>query len=360
LATPCLSIDLEKIEHNARVVVGLCGQHGIEVAGVTKAVCGMPEVAQAMLRGGVTSIADSRLANIHRLKAGGIETEFVLLRIPALADVHDTVLSTDVSLNSELAVLAALSQVAERLGRQHQVLLMVDLGDLREGVWPGALEGLVRKTIQLPGIRIVGLGTNLACFSGVPPSVDNMLRLVALGEAMEQIIGYELRWLSGLNSSGLELIASGRLPPRINHARIGEAILLGRETTHRSPWPETYQDAFVLSAEVLELKRKPSLPAGERGEDAFGEQPVFEDKGLRDRALLNLGREDVDVAGIRPLQPRLEIVGASSGYLVLDVTEADGDIRVGDELAFSLNYAALLAAMASEYVIKQLQPGGTV
>ncbi len=357
MMTPYLRIDLQKIEHNARCIVGLCEQHGIEVAGVTKAVCGMPEVARAMLRGGVTCIGDSRLANIHRLRGSGVDTEFVLLRIPALSDVHDTVLSTDVSLNSEPAVLEALSQVAHRLGRQHEVVLMVDLGDLREGIWPDALDHLVCEVRGLAGVRVVGLGANLACFSGVAPSIENMQRLVALGEQVEQSIGEELRWLSGLNSSGLGLIASGQVPQRINHARIGEAILLGRETRHRKPWPETYQDAFLLCAEVLELKRKPSVPAGERGEDAFGGQPVFEDRGLRNRALLNLGREDVDVAGIRPLDPRLEVVGASSGYLVLDVTEADGDIRVGDEVRFSVNYAALLAAMTSEYVIKKFQQG---
>ena len=358
MTTPYLTIDLEKIERNARCIVGLCERHGIEVAGVTKAVCGMPEVAQAMLRGGVTAIADSRLANIHRLRGSGVDTRFVLLRLPALSDVHDSVLSTDVSLNSEPAVLQALSQVAHRLGRQHQVILMVDLGDLREGIWPDSLDPVVRKAIELPGIRIVGLGTNLACFSGVAAGVDNMRRLVALGEQVEQIMGDELRWLSGLNSSALELIASGQLPRRINHARIGEAILLGREALHRKPWPQTCQDAFVLSAEVLELGRKPSLPAGERGEDAFGGRPVFEDRGLRDRALLNLGREDVDVAGIRPLDPRLQIIGASSGYLVVDVTDAHGEIRVGDQLDFSLNYAALLAAMTSGYVIKRFQQGG--
>lgn len=358
MTTPYLTIDLKKIEHNAGSIVGLCGQYGIEVAGVTKAVCGMPEVARAMLRGGVTAIADSRLANIHRMKAAGVDAGFMLLRLPALSTVSDTVLATSVSLDSEPSVLQALSQSAQRLGRQHEVVLMVDLGDLREGVLPDALLPLVATANELPGIRIVGLGSNLACLGGVVPSVENMRQLVVLAGEVEQAIGRKLRWLSGLNSSGLELVASGQLPQRINHARIGEAILLGRETIHRRPWPETFQDAFVLSAEVLELKRKPSVPTGERGEDAFGQQPVFKDKGLRQRALLNLGREDVDVNGVRPLDPRLEIVAASSGYLVLDVTAAGGDIRVGDEVAFSVNYSALLATMTSEYVSKRLTTGG--
>lgn len=142
------------------------------------------------------------------------------------------------------------------------------------------------------------------------------------------------------------------MPARINHARIGEAMLLGRETTHRQPWPDTYQDAFVLHAEVLELKQKPSIPVGERGEDVFGQHPHFEERGEILRALLNIGREDIAVDGITPLDERLTILGASSGYLVVDVTPAAGSIQVGDTLSFSLNYSALLAAMTSEYVKK--------
>jgi predicted amino acid racemase len=148
------------------------------------------------------------------------------------------------------------------------------------------------------------------------------------------------------------------MPRRVNHARIGEAILLGRETTHRRPWPGTFQDAFIVRAEVLEQKAKPSVPVGELAEDAFGELPTFEDRGVRLRALLNLGREDVAVDGLTPLDPGVTIIGASSGYLVVDVTDASDRTEVGSELAFSLNYGALLRVMTSVYVEKQAVSGG--
>lgn len=358
MTCPRLNINLDKIEHNSRTVVELCAQHGIAVTGVTKAVCGNPEVATAMLRGGVGSIADSRLENIHRLMAAGVNTSYMLLRLPPLSGVDTVVESLGLSLNSELSVLRALSAAAIRRGVQHDVILMLDLGDLREGIWPDDLLPFVHEAIGLPGIRIAGIGANLACFSGVVPDERNMNRLVGLADALEQSFDIALRWISGINSSGLELIASGRMPGRVNHARIGEAILLGRETVHRSAWPGTFQDAFVLYAEVLELKTKPSLPVGECSEDAFGRWPLFEDRGDIRRALLNVGREDIDVEGITPVDLRLRILGASSGYLVMDVSAAADDIRVGDELAFSLNYSALLAAVTSEYVKKSTVPGG--
>lgn len=153
-------------------------------------------------------------------------------------------------------------------------------------------------------------------------------------------------------------MAAGAMPKRVNHARIGEAILLGRETTQRNPWPNTFQDAFILHTEVLELKTKPSVPLGLRGEDAFGEHHEFEDRGEILRALLNVGREDINVEGITPQDPRVTILGASSGYLAVDVTAATGSIRVGDTLSFSMNYGALLTAMTSEYVKKRAYQGG--
>jgi predicted amino acid racemase len=353
MAAPCLTIDLDKIEHNTRCIVALCSEHGIEVAGVTKVTCGHPEVAKAMLRGGVSAIADSRLENIQRLRAAGIQTSWMLLRIPPLSGVEQVVDTVDVSLNSELAVLAGLSAAAVQRGKVHDVILMVELGDLREGILPQELSAFVAQAIRLPGIRIRGLGANLACFAGVVPGEDNMQQLVASADAIERDFGLRLAWISGINSSGLELLQAGRMPARVNHARIGEAILLGRETTRRRPWPGTVQDAFLLHAEVLELKHKPSLPRGEQCEDAFGRRPQFMDRGTILRALLNVGREDVDVKGIVPLDARLTVLGASSGYLVIDATAAAGSIQVGDTLAFTLNYSALLTAMTSGYVKKR-------
>ncbi|MDH4193852.1 MAG: alanine/ornithine racemase family PLP-dependent enzyme [Nitrospirota bacterium] len=353
MASPYLTIDLNKIEHNSRTIVSVCQSHGISVTGVTKGVCGQPEVAKAMLRGGVSSLADSRMENIHRLQAAGIHTRYMLLRLPPLSEVEEVVGTIDVSVNSEIAVAEALSQAACRRGMVHDVMLMVELGDLREGIPPDQLLPFVRAAMQLSGIRIQGIGTNLACFGGVVPSTDNMARLVELATAVEELVGYRLEWISGMNSSGLDLLVAGETPMRINHARIGEAILLGRETVHRRPWPGTFQDAFLLHAEILELKKKPSLPVGTRSEDAFGELPEYQDRGEMIRALLNVGREDVVIEGMTPLDSQVTIVGASSGYLVVDVTRTDTAYGVGDELIFSLNYAALLRVSTSEYVKKR-------
>jgi predicted amino acid racemase len=110
---------------------------------------------------------------------------------------------------------------------------------------------------------------------------------------------------------------------------------------------------------VIELKHKPSVPIGPRGEDAFGHVPSFVDRGEVDRALVNVGREDVDVEALTPTDPRLSILGASSDYLIVDVTGAPGEVRVGDELIFSLGYGALLAVMDSQFVERRFVGSAT-
>lgn len=353
MAEPYITIDLEKIEQNARAITALCARHDIEVTGVSKVTCGMPPVAKAMLRGGVTTIGESRLDNIRRLKANGVHAPIMLLRIPPLSAVETIVTTVDISLNSEFSVIEELANAARNKGLTHEIMLMVDLGDLREGIWPNDLLPIAREVAALPNIRIVGLGTNLSCYGGVVPTEENMARLAEYATQIEMECRLRLRYVSGGNSSSLPLIAAGKMPARVNHIRIGEGILLGRETVHRAAWPDTHQDAFLLHAEVIELKHKPSVPIGETGEDAFGHKPVFEDKGEMLRAILNIGREDIPPDGIAPRDERLSILGASSDHLLLDVTPAKDALRLGQELTFTMNYGALLMAMTSAYVEKR-------
>jgi len=192
MGRPRLSVDLAKIEGNARAIVRDCARHGIAVTGVTKGVCGSPEVARAMLRGGVESLGESRLENVARLRAAGVECPVMMLRLAPLSRVDEVVETVELSLHSELAVLEALAAAAKRRGRVHPVLLMVDLGDLREGVWPDALPALARAASGLDGVRVVGLGTNLTCYGGVVPTESHLERLVVLADEIEQVLGHRL------------------------------------------------------------------------------------------------------------------------------------------------------------------------
>ena len=220
---PILTVDLEKLKTNARRMTEICSAGGISVTGVTKVCCGMPAVARVLLEGGVTSLGESRMENIYRLRASGITVPIMLLRIPPLSAVEEIVANVDISLNSELSVIRALSRAAEERGMVHKILLMVDLGDLREGIWPEDLMELVSRIVDLPGIRIAGIGTNLTCYGGVLPSPENMGSLAKWADRIEARFNLELEWVSGGNSSAIPLLLKGGMPSRINNLRIGRS-----------------------------------------------------------------------------------------------------------------------------------------
>lgn len=352
-----LEINLEAIRDNTAKVVEICHQQDIAVLGVTKGFTAIHQIVAAMVEGGVDGLADSRMENILKLRRRGFNKPITLLRIPRLSNVKNVVRYADVSVNSEVAVMQALSRAALEMGKVHKVILMLDVGDLREGVMKGNILNTVRQIIDFHGIQLIGLGTNMGCFGGILPSNDNLGFLVEVKNFLDAYLGYDLEVISGGGTSTLALVEQRRLPAGINQLRVGEGILLGTDTTNSRKIPWLRHDAFLLRAEVIEVKAKPSVPIGEIGRDAFGNIPEFQDQGMRNRAILALGKQDVYVEGIIPTDEHMKILGASSDHLIVDVTDCLRNIRVGDEISFCLNYAGLLSACDSKYVKKRFKGG---
>lgn len=350
---PAVRVDTKKLTHNTRLLVKKCGRFGIDVVPVTKVYCGMPEIAKASVAAGVKVLADSRLENIKKLK--DIPVPKMLLRIPMLSQVDEIIDNVDISLNSEYEVIKALSEKAVRKGKVHKIILMVDLGDLREGEWNETAVEYAGRIIDLKGIKLIGIGTNLTCYGAVIPSSENLGLLVSLAEEIESRYGIKLEIISGGNSSSLHLVEKGEIPVRINQLRLGESIVLGNETAYGEKIEGAYDDVFTFAAEIVELKEKPSVPVGETGVDAFGEKPVYTDRGIRKRAILAAGRQDIKPDGIKPRDKAAIVLGASSDHLIIDVSDCSKDYKIGDIMEFDMSYGALLAAFTSEYVNKVIE-----
>jgi predicted amino acid racemase len=111
--------------------------------------------------------------------------------------------------------------------------------------------------------------------------------------------------------------------------------------------PGPYADAVKADAEVVEGKAKPPAPEGETGPDAFMRTREWPDLGIRRRAVLAMGEIDLNVGWLTPTRPGVVIVGASSDHTVLDVTDADPPVDVGDELEFDTDYVAVAVGWAS-------------
>ena len=342
---PCITADLSKLAENVTLINEKCAGHGLDIIGVTKGFCAHPDIAAAYVEGGVSGLGDSRIKNLEKLSLFNVPK--YLLRIPMLSEIESVIEYADISLNSEPAAIQALGREAFRRGKVHKIILMVELGDIREGVLPVDVPACIREIENIKGVELSGIGANLSCFGGVIPDENNMAQLAELVDQIEQEFGIRVGIVSGGSTSSFPLLDQGKMPDRINQLRLGEMLFLG---THMGEG--IHDDVFKMSAEIIEVKHKPSVPTGEIGLDAFLRKPVFEDRGIRKRALLAVGRQDVDPDHIRPCDQDIDIIGASSDHLIADIDSCARDYRVGDIIDFNLNYVSILRLMTSEYVDK--------
>ena len=351
--TPELEVHLNKIAHNAEFIKNLCNNNQIDVCIVTKGFCAQMPIVKTIVKSGINFLADSRIQNIIKVKNQIPDIRYMLIRIPKISEAKDVIRYADISLQSQLEIIKVYSDIAVAKGKIHEIILMVDVGDLREGVMPENVMETVEGILKMEGIRLIGVGTNVGCYGGVMPTVENSEALVKIKKDIEEYFDIELKYISGGSTCTTKLLLKGSLPKEINNLRIGEAVILGEDSTDGIFIDGLYQDAFILNAEVVELMTKPSVPIGEVGYDAFGCKPVFLDKGMRKRAILSIGRQDVRIEALTPLIKGAEILGASSDHLLLDITDCTEKIAPGSIVSFRCAYSAVLTLTTSPYVYKK-------
>lgn len=347
MTSPRLEINYKKIAHNLKTIIAIYETKSIAICAVTKVLCGDVNIARLLVQSGATMLADSKINNFKKMHEAKLQCQFLLLGPPKISEVNLIVKYADISLNTEVLVIRELSKSAVLQKVIHKVILMVECGDLREGIMPEDLEGTVAQVLKLKGVEVVGIGTNLMCLEGVQPTKDKMRLLSQKVVLIEKKFNIHFPIISGGNSANYNWLLSVPDPGRINHLRIGESIFLGRETIENKPIPELFLDAFTLVAEVVELKMKLSDPFGQIGEYFF-RKPLGKNK-LSPRAILSIGLQDVDVSGLYP-EEQVTILNSSSDHLIIN--PMDSKLKLGCEVRFNLNYSALLAVMTSPNVLK--------
>ncbi len=347
---PALIIDLKKIEQNTRAVIEQCKKFSISVTAVSKCYCGITEIAIAQIKGGATMIADSRVKNLKKL--ADIPVKKMLIRIPMISQADDVVKYADYSMNSELKTVKALSGAAIKQGKNHKIIFMIDVGDLREGCMPNDAISAISDIIKLDGVTLDGIAANFGCFGGVMPEYDNLIILAETAKKVRENFGISVSILSGGNSFTYTTMIQNECPREINHFRLGDILLTGYDSRLSQMVPGAADDAITMMCEVVELKEKPSKPFGKIEKDAFGNVPHFEDRGIRKRAIFAVGRQDIRVDEIFPAEEGMEILGASSDHMIVDVTDYKKKLDVGSIAPFKMTYGSLLSAFTSEYVEK--------
>jgi predicted amino acid racemase len=348
---PRITADLNKIKHNIDTLCALCAENGVSIAAVTTVVCADERIARVLEQSGATMLADARTENLARLKTNKPK---LLLRAPAPEEAAEAVTLADISLVSEIDTIRALGRAARDAGKTHGIILMVDLGDLREGLLFLERDAIYRAANAAKAeecVELIGVGTNLTCYGAIIPDETNLGELCKIAEELRARTGLPIPIVSGGNSSSLGLLKRGLVPDCVNHLRLGESIMLGNDTAACRVMNGLYGDAFTLSTRLIEVQRKPSVPIGESGANAFGEHPTFESLGDQIRGICKIGRQDTVADGLTPRDGDIKIIGASSDHLIVDLTRAK-QYRVGDVLEFTPDYGALLRAYTSSYVAR--------
>lgn len=349
---PRIVTDLDKLKHNIMRIATLCHGAGCACAIVTKCVCADQRIAALIETSGADYIADARIQNLASLQT---KLPRYLLRIAQPAEAAEVIAHSEVSQQSELLTVRALGAEAKRQNRPHKIVLMADMGDLREGVFyenRAELLALARAVAAQEMLELFGLGMNLTCFGGIVPDEANLSGLVELASWLRRETGLPIPLVSGGNSSTLPMLLEGKLPAGINHLRIGEGYLLGTESVEGTLMEGFYPDCFTVEAQLVEVKQKPSKPVGTSGRNAFGERVTFEDHGPMLRGICAIGRQDIVPDGLSPRDAEVKLLGASSDHLIVDLTHAGTRYGVGDVLSFTPNYGALLRAFTGAYVKK--------
>ncbi|TCO08698.1 alanine racemase [Natronoflexus pectinivorans] len=352
-----ITLNRTKLRENFLYLDDLFKKNNIEWAVVTKLLCGNATYLKELFSLDVKQVCDSRVTNLKTIKKINPEVETIYIKPPAKRSIKSIVQFADISFNTELETIRMLSAEAGLQGKTHKVIIMIELGELREGVMRDDLLGFYESVFKLPNIEVVGLGANLSCLYGVLPNEDKLIQLSLYKQLIEARFNVKIPYVSGGSSVTIPLVLQNQLPDGINHFRVGDTLFLASDVYNNSTFPFMHNDVISLFTEIIEVTEKPKAPSGELGHNVEGETFDFshiEPDATTCRALIDIGILDVEVAHIVPSDSNIEIAGASSDMVVIDLNDNPRAYKVGDLVEFKLDYMGALRLLNSRYIEKKV------
>lgn len=353
-----ITFNTKKLKENYQYLENLFQKEQIDWAIVAKLLCGNRLFLEQVLNLGISEICDSRISNLKTIKSIRPDVQTVYIKPPAKGNVKQVLKYADVTFNTEFDTIQMLSNAAVEMGKNHKIVIMIELGELREGVIRDEFIDFYSKVFELPNIEVTGIGTNLTCMYGVLPNQDKLIQLCLYKQLVEAKFNKNIPYISGGASVTIPLIEKGMLPKGVNHFRIGETLFLGTDVYNNKPFEAMHNDVFKLYAEIIELNEKPVLPSGELGFNLNGEKKDFDESLMGEqsfRAIVDVGLLDVESAHLTPVDSTIDIVGASSDMLVIDLKENSKNLKVGNFIEFEMDYMGILRLMNSNYIEKHLE-----
>lgn len=353
-----LTLNINKLKSNFEYLNEIFKANNIHWSIVTKMLCGNKEYLQELLKFDIPQVCDSRISNLSAIKQINPNVETIYIKPPAKRAIKSVVQYADISMNTEFETIKLLSIEAQKQDKIHKIIIMIELGELREGVMRDDLIEFYSSVFNLPNIEVVGIGANLSCLYGVLPNHDKLIQLSLYEQLIEAKFNKKIKYVSGGSSVTIPLIFNNLLPKGINHFRVGETLYLGTDVYNNAPLNDMETGVFQLYSEIIELIEKPKVPMGEMGTNVDGKTTDFDEKlsGEKSyRAIVDIGLLDVDENKITPVDKNISIVGGSSDMFVVDLSDNDKNYKVGDLIEFEMDYMGTLKAINSRYIDKKIK-----
>lgn len=347
----------EKLKNNYQFLDALFKQHGKEWAVVTKMMCGNEMYLQEIIDLGTKEVCDSRISNLKVVKDIDPSVQTVYIKPPAKRSIKKIVKYADVTFNSELTTIKMLSDEAVKQKKTHKVIIMIELGDLREGIMGDHLMDFYDSIFKLPNIKVSGIGTNLNCLNGVLPSQDKLIQLALYEQLIEAKFNTKIPWVTGGTSVIIPMLYKHQVPASVNHFRVGETLFFGSDLLNDGIIEGMQSDVLKLFTEIIEVTEKPKVPIGTLAENPSGEMFEVDENDFGQnmhRAIIDVGLLDVSADYLTPTDEKITIVGASSDMLVIDIGQSKKKYKVGDLVSFKLKYMGALGLLNSDYIEKRL------
>lgn len=347
----------DKLKQNFEFLDNLFEEDNIEWAAVTKLLCGNRDFIHEVINLGLREICDARISNLKVVKEINPDIQTVYIKPPAKRSIESIVKYADVSFNTEYFTIKMLSKEAQRQDKMHKVVIMIELGDLREGVMGDLLIDFYDSIFRLPNIQVVGIGSNLNCLHGVMPSEDKLIQLSLYKQLIEAKFNRKIPWVTGGTSVVIPLQLRKQLPKGINHFRVGETLFFGNNLVTGERIEGMAGSVFKLYTEIIEITEKPKVPIGSLDENPSGDTYEINESDYGKtsyRAILDIGLLDISTDFIEAEDENLSIVGASSDMLVLDLGETKLNYKVGDLVTFNVKYMGALRLLNSNYIGKKV------
>lgn len=353
-----VTIDIQKLKSNFDYLNTLFKKNNIEWSIVTKLLSGNKLFLSELLKFDIKQVCDSRVSNLKEIKSINPEIETIYIKPPAKRSIPSIVKYADISMNTESETIKLLSKEAQKQNKVHKIIIMIELGELREGVLGEDFIAFYESIFKLENIQVVGIGTNLSCLYGVLPNHDKLIQLSLYEQLIEAKFDKLIPYVSGGSSVTIPLIFQNLLPKGINHFRVGETLFLGTDVYNNSNFKKMHSDVFSLHTEIIELIEKPTVPMGEMGTNVEGESFEFDEENIGEtsyRALIDIGLLDVETEHLELIDKEIQIAGASSDMIVIDLGKNLNNYKIGDLIEFKLDYMGILRIMNSKYIEKKVK-----